>query len=171
MRAPSQMPQRTEPVIIDRASLLADVDASATLERVERVLAEQGLTLGTHDAPMTHTISAWLADGAKGARSPWADPADHLVAGFTASRVDGSGEPLVVHPSPRRAVGPDLFALVFAQRDRFFRVSRAWLRVHPVVSANAARALPFTRGEEPPVNSGESALFDAIQKTLALPGK
>lgn len=147
---------------IDRASLLVCVPGAATLASIERALEREGLTLGvtaTDDA-----VGDWLARGAPGAKSTLADPADHLVAGLTATL--RSGSTLEIRPSPRRAVGPDLTALVVGARERFASIDHVWLRVH---RASARRVALSIEGLDldPPVSSDEAALLDAIARELA----
>jgi alkyldihydroxyacetonephosphate synthase len=147
---------------IDLASQLVRVPGAATLASIERALACSDLTLGfpaTDDA-----VADWLAHGAPGAPSSFADPVDHLVAGVTATLANGST--VEVRPSPRRAVGPDLIALLVGAQERFASIDHVWLRVH---STSARRvALPVVELElDPPVSPEESALLDAIARELA----
>lgn len=148
---------------IDRASLLAEVNGETPMADVESALLASDLTLDL-SGPFEGTVAAWIAAGAPGSRSPWLDPADHLVAGFVAKLVDG--RELVVRPAPRRAVGPDLFALVFGTGGRFGEITSAWLRVHP--RGVQRPAIPFAH-EDPPVETGEKTLWDAIEKVLQGP--
>ena len=107
---------------VDTASQLVHARGDATLVEVERALAAAGLTLGIDPAaagapPLGETtVAAWIAAGAPGAPDAWLDPVDHLVAGFTARLA--SGADLAVRPAPRRAVGPDLFALFHGAGER-----------------------------------------------------
>jgi len=147
---------------IDRASLLVRVPGAATLTSIEQALAREGLTLGV--AATDDAVGDWLARGAPGAPSPLSDPADHLVAGVTATLINGST--LEVRPAPRRAVGPDLMALVVGARERFASIDHVWLRVH------LTGARPVTLSTEgldldPPVSNEEASLLDAIARELA----
>jgi alkyldihydroxyacetonephosphate synthase len=148
---------------LDRASLLVDVDATTTLGACEAELRAEGLTLGLDAMDASVAVGPWLARGAPEARDPWADPADHLLAGLTATLRDG--RTLTIRPSPRRAVGPDLVALVVGMDDRYARVERAWLRVHRL---DAPRALvhPLVAERNPPVSEDERKLLDAIERAL-----
>jgi alkyldihydroxyacetonephosphate synthase len=149
---------------LDVASLLVEVDATTTLGACEAALGAEGLTLGLEGADLGLAVGRWLARGAPGARDPWADPADHLVAGLTATLLDG--RTLSICPSPRRAVGPDLITLVVGMEDRYARVERAWLRVHRL-DAPRPGIHPLAAEKNPPLSDGERALLDAIARSLA----
>lgn len=147
---------------LDRESLLVHVDAHASLREVEEALARDSLTLDLVDSTDAKTreekIGAWLEAGARGARSAWLDPADHLVAGFTARM--RSGHSFSVKPAPRRAVGPDLLALVLGLGGKMLALESIWLRVHRVGVERPSA--PFEDESSEPLNDGERALFDAI---------
>ena len=149
-------------IVIDGASLLAQVEGGLTLTDAERALEHEGLTLGLDGAPMGLTFADWLGAGAPGARPPWLDPADHLIAGIDATLPNG--DVLSLRPAPRRAVGPDLVALFFGTHGRFGKVERAWIRVHPREGGRAAPHV-FEAPATPPINA-EAKLFDAIAKEL-----
>jgi alkyldihydroxyacetonephosphate synthase len=154
-------------LVIDHVSLLADVDASLSLAACEERLRASGLTLGlAATVDPTITIAAWLARGTPGARDAWLDPVDHVVAGLEATVTDG--RPLTIRPAPRRAVGPDLVALVVGMNERFATVTRAWLRVHPVGIARPSTH-PLVIDRDPPLGEGETALLDAIDSALRNP--
>jgi alkyldihydroxyacetonephosphate synthase len=153
---------------LDHTSQLADVEGGELVTDVEAELERHGFTLGLERPPPAMTVDAWLASGAPGARDAWLDPADHLVAGLDARLHDGRN--LHVAPSPRRAVGPDLVALVVGARGRFARVTRAWLRVH-ARGASRPTTSPFAHGPDAPVSPGEARLLDAIETALRNPPK
>jgi alkyldihydroxyacetonephosphate synthase len=150
-------------IALDRVSLLADVAADVTVSDLEAHLAREGLTLGLGALPDV-SLGAFLARGAAEAAPPWDDPADHLVAGFTARNV-GTGEHLVVRAAPRRSTGPDLFALVAGMNERYFVLERATVRVH---LADAPRvALPFASAKPPPACDVELALLARLGDELS----
>ncbi len=153
------------PVVIDEDSLLVRARGDVPLDVVERALERRGLTLNVaHDG--TTPVGAWLADGAKGAPTALADPADHLVAGIAATLA--SGRTMVVPPAPRRAAGPDLTALVVGTKGRFATVDHAWLRAHRKGATEVRLPLPaFDLDTD--VSSSEASLFDAIARAL-VPG-
>ncbi|UQA60900.1 FAD-binding oxidoreductase [Polyangium aurulentum] len=149
--------------ILDAESMLVNASGAATLAEVEAMLARAGLTLGLGaDAPMGATIDAWIASGAKGAPDPWLDPADHLVAGYTARLK--SGADLEVRPSPRRAVGPDLFALFLGMEGRVGAIRSALLRAH-----GPGRPRPLETGIErdPALAGAEKAWIDRIAEAAS----
>ncbi len=152
---------------VDRASLLVHVDAHASLREIEEALARDSLTLDLVDSTdaktRDETLGAWLESGAPGARSAWLDPADHLVAGFTA-RPRAGGSSFSVKPAPRRAVGPDLLALVLGLGGRMLALESVWLRVHRVSVARPTA--PFDDESDEPMNDGERALFDAVAELM-----
>lgn len=152
-------------VKLDLASLLAEVDGSSTLDAVETDLAARGLTMGValDGERGGWTVARWLGEGAPGAPSSFADPADHLVAGLCAALPDGRR--LLVHPCPRRAVGPDLVALAVGTGGRLARVERAWLRVHRREATRPAIPLPGVE-LDPPVSEAEARLLDAVAREL-----
>ncbi|HVY49387.1 MAG TPA: FAD-binding oxidoreductase, partial [Minicystis sp.] len=109
------------------------------------------------EPPLDTTVAAWIASGARGAPDPWHDPADHLVAGFTARLA--SGAELAVRPAPRRAVGPDLFALFLGAGGRAGEVTSVDLRAH---GHERPRPLPTRIRRDPPIDAAEAALADRL---------
>ena len=152
---------------LDEDSLLVDVSADVTLAALERELSHAGYTLCLEMAAPDESVASWLAAGARGARSPWDDPADHLVAGLSARNVK-TGEALEVRSAPRKSVGPDLLALVVGMRERFFTVSRATLRVFR--KDGRAVHVPFTAPSCPEVTAEELALLDRLATELGRAG-
>lgn len=151
----------------DAASLLVHSSGKSTLADVDAILTRHGLSLGLDGTGVdkTKTVAAWLAEGAPGSNDPWLDPADHLIAGFTARLP--SGQDLEVRPSPRRAVGPDLFALFFGMKGQVGEIQSAWLRVYSPL--RKARPLPTTLERNPAVNSDEQAWMDRIANSARKP--
>ena len=139
---------------LDRESLLVHVRADSGFADVESSLSRDDLTL---DATYTGTIGRWLEEGAPGARNAWLDPADHLLAGWT-GRIQG--KTFEIRPAPRRAVGPDLLALVLGLEGRMIALESVWLRVHRIgVTRPTTEAF---EGDGEPLNEDERALFDAL---------
>lgn len=125
---------------------LRDVDDAARV-------AELSLGIGG-DVDRDMTIDAWLASGAPGAPDPWLDPVDHLVAGYAVELPRGGG--LTIRPCPRRAVGPDLWALFQGTGGRAGRIHSAHLRVRGV----APRPLETPLDREPPIGASEATWIE-----------
>jgi len=148
---------------LDRASMLVHASGKASLAEIEATLAAAGLTLALSlDAPdlAATTVDKWIALGARGAPNPWLDPADHHIAGYTAYH--RTGAELSVHPSPRRAVGPDLFALFFGMNGRVGEISSASLRAHPRDASRRARPLEVHLETDPPLGDLEAAWIQTM---------
>jgi len=144
-------------ITLDRTSLLVEATAEETLRAIEAALAPS-LTL---DVPIDDTtIADFVARGMPGARATFLDPADHLVAGLVAKT--NAGRRILLRPSPRRSVGPDLVALVFGARARLARLERVWLRVFE--GPRPRRPLPFD--VDPPMTKAEEELFAAIARSV-----
>lgn len=152
-------------ITIDTKSLLAEVKGDVLVGDLEREALEKGYTLGFDVAAhATTSLADWLAAGAPGAPSAFADPADHLVAGLEATL--SRGRKLEVRPGPRRAVGPDLVALLVGTRGHLGRIDRAWIRVHRRDARRPRLALPAGYDLDPPVSLGEAALMETIARAL-----
>jgi alkyldihydroxyacetonephosphate synthase len=147
---------------IDRASLLVHVDARASLAEVEDSLARTGLTLDLALEKKDSSVGEWLESGAPGARSAWLDPADHLVAGFSARLRGARGDVFTVKPAPRRAAGPDLLALLLGLDGRLLAFESVWLRIHRVGVTRPVS--PFEDESQESLNEDELRLFAAIEK-------
>jgi alkyldihydroxyacetonephosphate synthase len=156
-------------ITLDRVSMLVEASGDVRLEELEATLARDGYTLAlAPDAPLQQEVSEWLADGARGAQDPWVDPVDHLVAGLEATLVRGTADrKITLRPTPRRAAGPDLVALVVGMRGRFARATRVWLRMHPS-SAKATRPAPeaFTWERDPTLDADEEVLLASIERAF-----
>jgi alkyldihydroxyacetonephosphate synthase len=160
---PIPIPIQVPTFVVDRQSLLARIEGTADLAAAERLLNEEDLTLDVRLPSDAVSIADWLARGAPGARDPWLDPVDQLVAGFDATLADGRS--ISVRPAPRRAVGPDLAALFVGAYGRFGRIDRAWVRVHRRGVARPA-APSFEHERDAALSAGEAALVEAISGAL-----
>ncbi|HRI65022.1 MAG TPA: FAD-binding protein [Polyangium sp.] len=148
--------------VFDVTSLLVHASGNMPLGEVERVLSSHGMSLGLSDDAsynLRTTVGSWLAQGAPGARDPWLDPADHLVAGFTARLK--SGRELEVRPSPRRAVGPDLFALFLGMQEHVGTIESVWLRAQS--ETRRPRALPTSLERNPEMDPQERTWVEKIK--------
>lgn len=151
-------PAMPKEVLFDEPSLLAHAPATATLGSVEQAAAARGLSLRFADLDASETIASFLARGAPGAPDAFSDPVDHLVAGFTARLA--SGADLTVRPAPRRAVGPDLYALFHGMDGRVGELTSVFLRVHR--NGLSPRPLPFPADRDPPANAAEQSIIDRV---------
>jgi alkyldihydroxyacetonephosphate synthase len=149
---------------LDETSLLLEAEGESTIAGVEDFLQSKGLTLGLD--PSTETaamkVADWIARGSPGAKSPFADPADHVVAGLTGTL---GARTIDIRPGPRRAVGPDLVALFAGTGDELGRVTKAWLRVHRREAVRPQMELPRI-DLDPPITKSEGRLVDAIRAAM-----
>jgi alkyldihydroxyacetonephosphate synthase len=152
---------------VDHQSLLACIEGPTDLGIAERFLNVRGLTLDVRLPAPSPTLADWLALGAPGARDRWLDPVDQVVAGLDATLADGRS--LHLRPAPRRAVGPDLTALLVGAHERVGKIDRAWVRVHRS-GVTRPTAAPFEPPRDPGPNADEHALFEAIARRLAEQG-
>jgi alkyldihydroxyacetonephosphate synthase len=148
---------------LDGLSLLVHVNASVSFASVEAALRLEGLTLDAGD--YGGTVGEWLAEGAPGARSAWLDPADHVVAGFSA-RASGR-PPFALCPAPRRAVGPDLLSLVLGMRGRLLTLESVWLRVQRTGAPRPTCEAFQDDNEE--LTDDERSLYALIEDALRQP--
>ena len=149
------------PCALDTRSLLADLDASLTIDECENLLMRQGYSLRIQRQG-SETLAEWLALGMPGVRNPWDDPVDHVLVGLSARMPQGQGFTLV--PAPRRAVGPDLSTLFVGER-RIGAVARVTLRVHPL-SSTTSRALPGSIESHDGLENAEAAAWESAIKSL-----
>lgn len=150
-------PPRVAAPVLDERSLLAHANGQTTLGAIEAEARARGLSLRCAGRDPAETVASYLARGAPGAIDPYEDPADHLVAGFSASLPWGL---LTIHPGPRRAVGPDLYGLFHGMNERVGRLDSAHLRLHR--TGLDPRALTCAIDRNPPLAAGESALIDRV---------
>jgi alkyldihydroxyacetonephosphate synthase len=128
------IPAPSADVAIDADSRLVTLDARAPMGEVLPQLSAHGFRL-PGDAE-TGTARSWLGRGptvrewiaARVTPAVLADPVDHLVAGYTVRLPSGA----IAHtlPAPRRAAGPDLFALFAHDDGRLGELRSVTLRVH-----------------------------------------
>jgi alkyldihydroxyacetonephosphate synthase len=154
-----RLPEPGAPVI-DETSLLVHANGATLLGDLEDLAHGRGFTLQIADLDRRETVARFIARGMPGAPDPYDDPADHAVAGFRATL--GSGEHLTVRPSPRRAVGPDLFALFLGLDERVGRIDAAHLRLHR--TGLGARPLPCRVERNPGIGAAERLLLEAVVK-------
>jgi alkyldihydroxyacetonephosphate synthase len=138
---------------LDERSQTVHVAGSARLASVEDLLRPHGLSLGLEDVPDTE-VGSWLEAGGPGAPDPWLDPADHLVAGYSAELAGGGA--LHIRPCPRRAVGPDLWALFQGTAGRAGRIHTVHLRAR----GQACHSLDTSLEREPAIDESERRVID-----------
>lgn len=145
--------------LLDKQSQTVHTRGDATLGEVQSTLRAAGLSLGLGDGapPPETTVHAWIGAGAPGSPDPWNDPVDHLVAGYSAELVSGAA--LNIRPCPRRAVGPDLFALLLGTEGRVARLHSVHLRAP---SCRPFEPLPTTLDRSPPIGSSEQLWLDRV---------
>jgi len=147
------------PLGLDIQSQLGTFDAKRSLAEVEAEAQAAGFSLGLTETDMSAPVARWLGSGAPGTRDAYADPVEQRLAGFVATLP--GGERLGVRPAPRRAVGPDLSALVLGQAERCMRVEQATVCLHST-TAPASRSLAFEYEREPPMSDGEAKLVEQV---------
>ncbi len=154
------------PLGIDTHSLLGTFRGEQSLRVIEEQLETVGLSLRLGATDMHQSLATWLAAGMPGARDPYADPVEQRVAGLVARLP--SGETLGIRPTPRRAVGPDLGALVYGMAGRCMAVEQATLCVQPR-QGSVSRELAFDYPRNPSASPEEERLVDAIIDGIAHP--
>jgi alkyldihydroxyacetonephosphate synthase len=153
---------RDSPWLVDAVSGLVRLNGDVRLDAAERMLGEQGLTLGIENTPSVD-VDSWIATGMSGLGDPWLDPVEQRLAGVEA--VLANGARIHQRPAPRRATGPDLSALFVGAERRVGRVESAWLRAK-TRDAAPARPLAFGGERDPELTSAERAAFLAIAEAF-----
>ncbi|HEY2408892.1 MAG TPA: FAD-binding oxidoreductase [Polyangiaceae bacterium] len=156
-------PPRAAPISIDERSLLASLDTRLSLGSAQSLLGRRGLTLGLEPlADPSLSLADWIALGMLGSPDAWSDPVRTAVAGFSARVRDQS---LTLAAAPRRATGPDLFALFAGARGAIGRVEQVTLPIRRV-SAPVARSLPFNWDRDSALSAPEAAAFERVAATF-----
>ncbi len=157
---PIDLRRMNEIIAIDDTSHLVHVEGGVRIPTLEVELRRRQLTLGIEGTLPEESVSAWLSQGAPGARAREDDPVDQLVAGLAAVLPDG--REIDIRPAPRRAVGPDLVGALVGARGRLGIITAAHLvtrrlsesvglafRFPSLGDARAARAWMRGRGIRP----------------------
>ncbi len=151
------------PLGVSLEDCLITARGAARLAEVEAEVARRGLSLGlAPDTDLSVSVADWLARGAPGARDAYSDPVEQRLAGFVARLP--SGEQLGVRPAPRRAVGPDLSALLLGMNGQCLQLEQATLTAHP--RGQRSRDLPFAGPRDPAVSAEERALVDRVARAV-----
>jgi alkyldihydroxyacetonephosphate synthase len=148
----------TDSLRIDDHSLLVTVAGDRKLGDVEAEAETRGMSLRIAELPRGDTVRAFIARGCPGVPDPFEDPADHFVAGFSATLREGAF--LHVPAGPRKAVGPDLLALFWGTEERAGVVERAVLRLHR--KGLSPRALPVELDRSPAITPAEARWVDEL---------
>ena len=168
---PNESPRRSPAVsapretTFDDVSLLARAPGSATLGAIEDGAAARGLSLRIAGMDRNESLASFVARGAPGIGDAYEDPPDHFIAGFTA-RLQ-SGDELVVRPGPRRAVGPDLYALFHGMGGKVGDLTSAYVRVHR--NGLHPRPLAAAISRNPALEEKERAYIDDVAAAAARP--
>jgi alkyldihydroxyacetonephosphate synthase len=113
------------------------------------------------------TVGAWLDAGCPGSVDRYVDPVDHAFAGLEARLPDG--RVLSVRPAPRRAVGPDLTALVAGCRGRFMTPLTAHLRVHLRDAIKPSTCIVRVDRDPAPTAAESKVLYEIEAAMRAMP--
>lgn len=97
------------PFTLDRDSLVVKVDASASVDALERYAETHGVSLACFLPAAPTTVGEWLANDRHLFGTGPHDPVAQRVSGLEVSLPNGST--LLLRPAPRRATGPDLLSL------------------------------------------------------------
>jgi FAD/FMN-containing dehydrogenase len=128
---------------LDETSLLLSVQAGVTLEELEELLGERGLTLGAlPQISRTRTIGALLAAPRPSEATPRVGPFTAACAGLTALVADGTT--IATRVAPRKSTGPDLMHALIGSRGILGIITAATLRLERRGDSHeeAAWALP-----------------------------
>jgi len=144
---PSTASPPSSPVVEGEDGTVA-VAGDHTLGQIETALERNDLSLGLDRSGLdpTETVRSWIDRGLPGRPDPWLDPVDHVVCGFTATMARGGR--IEIPPCPRRAAGPDLWALFAGTDGRVGTVDSLHLRARGK-RRSANMTTPLTRNPEP----------------------
>jgi FAD/FMN-containing dehydrogenase len=152
-------------------SLLVEVGGEVKMSALQQFLEEQGYSLAPRPLPayaLEQTVAEWIGHGAPGGPDPFADPADHLIAGLEATlhgrNVGAERLALHLRPCPRRAAGPDWVALFFGTQGKMGSLHRLWLRATPRDRSPAP--MPFARERSPELTEQEQRYLVGIENAL-----
>lgn len=153
---------------LDQPSCLTRLPGSLSLAAAQAWLAPRGHTLSLTPAVLAElasvSVSDWIGMGLPGLPDRYEDPVFSPLAGFEAEL--RSGFRFQLRPTPRRAVGPDLSALVRGMGGALGRVHSATLVAVPS-DAPPAPVLPYSGERNPSIDPSEKAALVRLTHELA----
>lgn len=151
---------------LDALSGLVTLAGKSLLKDAERELTTQGFSLGLSEWDEEQTVNDWIAGGLGGARNPWEDPVSRPVSGLCATL--HTGQSFCVPEAPRRAVGPDLSALLCGAQASLATVKSATVTAHRL-GAERARTLRCGLDPDPVPTSDEQSTWQRITSCVLKP--
>jgi len=159
--ADAERPAPRGGIELDAVSELVRLPGHVTLHEAADALRARGHRLLAE--PLALSVRDWVRAGLPGLPDPLADPVEQRVAGFEARL--GDRRFVVQRPVPRRALGPDPFAL-FAGEGAFGDVDAVWVRA-PALAAPPARPLAHAASAPPPPSNAENEVWARIGTELS----
>jgi alkyldihydroxyacetonephosphate synthase len=138
--------RRLDGFAVDRESLLATLGAGLSGPLAERLLNDQGLTLGHFPQSFEHaTIGGYVATRSAGQASTGYGRIDELVRGLRMTTPAGE---LAVAPFPASAAGPSLRELAVGSEGTLGVITEATLAVRPQPEARLYEGWSFRSFEQ-----------------------
>lgn len=159
--ADGERPATRDGIELDAVSELVRLPGHVTLRDATTVLRARGHTLLVE--PLALSVRDWVRAGLPGLPDPFVDPVEQRVAGFEARF--GLERFILQRPAPRRALGPDPFAL-FAGEGAFGEVDAVWVRA-PALGAPRARPLAHASSAPPAPSSAEDEVWARLATELS----
>ena len=145
---------------IDAAALTVTAECGINGERLERALADRGLTLGHFPSSIyCSTLGGWLAARSAGQMSTKYGKIEDMVAQVTA--VTGRGEIVTTQLAGRAHAGPDFTQLLVGSEGTLAVLTQATLRVRPAPEARIFRGFEFPR-----IPAGLEGIRRVLQRDL-----
>ena len=145
---------------LDAAELTVSAEAGINGERLERALAQKGLTLGHFPSSIyCSTLGGWLAARSAGQMSTKYGKIEDMA--LSVSAVTGRGDAITTGLHGRAAAGPDFTQLLIGSEGTLGLITSARLRVRPAPEVRHLRGFEFTR-----VPAGLEAIRRVMQRGL-----
>jgi len=136
----------TRLLAVDHESLVVRVEAGICGRDLERVLNDNGLTLGHYPQSLSlSTVGGWIATSSAGQATPGYGSIEDRVVGLTAVLPDGSIAK--TRPFPRSAAGPDLKRIIIGAEGTLAVVTEASIACEPQSSGLIWTAFTFPKFE------------------------